>query len=200
MQIQEALSADVMVAAFLQAEVDSPRFGEQVLGILARDHQGRHILDAPDLNNADENAYRARLLGEWRGYGRDTEVFTDLPADTRWYRARLDGDDLKRVKYINDNYWTDFSGGSRLIWDAVLRIRSGEMDSSEAACYRMLADALAQGARFPDMILLHNPCTDELVVLEGHIRMTAYLLSVVSATAWPGGLSVILGSSATMQK
>ena len=79
MRIQEPIPVDVMIATFLQAEVNSVRFGEQILCLLARDRQDRRLLDAPDLNNAEENAYRARLLGEWRGYGRSEDVFTELP-------------------------------------------------------------------------------------------------------------------------
>ena len=197
MRIQETLSENEMVAAFLQAEVDSPRFGGPILRLLARDGQDRRVLDAPDLRRAGENAYRARLLGEWRGYGRNADVFTDLPDDTQWFRAVLDGADLERVKYINDDYWIGFSGGSRLVKDAVARIHSGAIPSGEAACYRVFAEALAQGTRFPELILLHNPRTEELVVLEGHIRITSYLLWLDSR---PTELAVILGSSEQMQK
>src|SRR5438552_1762330 len=148
MRIQEPISADVMVAAFLQAEVNSPRFSQEVLRLLARDHQDRRILDAPDVNSAQENTYRARLLGEWRGYERDADVFTDLPDDTQWFRAVLDRSDLERVLYIKDDYWIGFSGGSRLVKEAVARIHSGEIDRGEAACYRLFAEALEQGAQF----------------------------------------------------
>lgn len=197
MRVQGPLSADVMVAAFLQAEVSSPRFGVPISRLLARDGRGRRVLEAPDLTGADENAYRARLLGEWRGYGRNADVFTDLPGDTHWSHAVLDHADLERVKYINDDYWIGFSGGSRLVKDAVARIHNGEINPGEAACYRAFAEALAQGARFPELILLHNPSTDELVVMEGHIRITSYLLWLGSR---PTQLPVILGASDRMQK
>lgn len=197
MRILEPVPAAVMVAVFLQAEVNSPRFSESVLSLLARDHQDRRILDEPDINSAMENAYRARLLGEWRGYERDADVFTDLPDDTHWFRALLDRTDLERVLYINDDYWIGFSGGSRLVKDAVARILSGEIAPGEAACYRIFAQALGQGAQFPELILLHNPLTDELVVLEGHIRLTSYLLWLGSR---PTELPILLGVSARMKK
>ena len=196
-RIQEPLSVNVMIAAFLQAEAASPRFGLQVQRLLTRDKQDRHVLDTPDLTSAPENIYRAGLLSEWRGYGRDADVFTNLPDDTQWFHALLDRTDLERVKYINDDYWIGFSGGSRLVKDAVARIHSGEIDSGEAACYRVFARALAQGTRFPELILLHNPRTNELVVLEGHIRITSYLLWLESRST---KLRVILGSSGEMEK
>lgn len=186
-----------MVAAFLQAEVASSRFGLEVQRLLTRDRQSRRVLETPDLTSVLENNYRAGLLGEWRGFGRDADVFTDLPDDTQWSHALLDRADLERVKYINDGYWTGFSGGSRLVKDAVARIRSGEIKSSEAMHCRAFAHAPAQGARFPELILLHNPRTDELVILEGHVRLTSYLLWLESR---PTHLRVILGSSGQMEK
>ena len=154
-------------------------------------------MGAPDLTHREENAYRAPLLAERRGYGRSAAVFTDLPDDTRWSRARLDRTDLERVKYTNDDYWIGFSGGSRFVIDAVARIHSGEIAPGEAARYWVFAEALAQRARFPELILLYNPRTDELVVLEGHIRITSYLLWLGSR---PAQLPVILGSSEHMKK
>lgn len=197
MRIQESIFVDVMIAGFLQAEVASPRFGEQILCLLTQDGQDRRVLDSPDLNRTDENAYRASLLGKWRGYGQNADVFTDLPDDTQWFRAVLDRADLERVKYINDDYWIGFSGGSRLVKDAVARIHGGEIHQGEAACYRVFADELAQGKKFPELILLHNPRTEELVVLEGHIRITSYLLWLESR---PTELPILLGRSEKMQK
>src|SRR5690348_14080815 len=121
MRILEPVPVDVMIAAFLRAEIDSPRFGESIRRLLARDGKDRRILAAPDMENAEENAYRARLLGEWRGYGRNADVFTDLPDDTHWFRGLLEPTDRERLKYINDGYWTGFSGGSRLVRAAVAR-------------------------------------------------------------------------------
>jgi hypothetical protein len=197
MHFVKPISVDVMIAVFLQAEVNSPRFSEPLLRLLARDHQDRRILDEPDVNHVDENIYRARLLGEWRGYGQNADVFTDLPDDTQWVRAMLNRSDMERVKYINDDYWTGFSGGSRFVRDAVARIQSGEIDSGEAACYHEFAKAIAAGAQFTEVILLYNPRTEELVVMEGHIRLTSYLLW---AEAQPVELTVLLGISERMQK
>ena len=46
--------------------------------------------------------------------------------------------DLKRIKYINDPYWIDFSDGSRLVIDAAKRILAGAMPDV-ATGYRSLA-------------------------------------------------------------
>jgi hypothetical protein len=50
-----------------------------------------------------------------------------------WYRAALDRADWERVMYINDTeFWNEFSGGSRLVRDAVQRIYAGEVPAEEA--------------------------------------------------------------------
>src|SRR5579871_3678753 len=101
MKIIASVPVEVMIATFLQAEVNSPRFRDSLLRLLVRDHQDRRSLERPDVNSATENAYRAHLLGEWRGYGQNADVFTDLPDDTHWVRAVLDRSDLEQVKYIH---------------------------------------------------------------------------------------------------
>jgi hypothetical protein len=198
MRLLETISADAMVAHFLRTEIHSPRFESAILELLARNGEDRTLVDRPDLNNPTENAHRAALLGEFRGYGRDAEIFTDFPEDVTWYRAVLDQADWERVLYINDeDYWNDFSGGSRLVRDAVQRIYAGEIPDEEAAWYWSIADALAQGQTFPELILVYNPTTKELVLLEGHVRMTGFLLRPANL---PSELPVLLGISSHMKK
>jgi len=187
-----------MVAHFLQTELSSSRFETKILGLLAKGGKARSIVDNPDLNDPIENAYGASLLGEWRGYGRDAEVFTDFPDDVVWYRALLDQADWERVMYIDDKeFWNDFSGGSRLVRDAVQRIYAGEAPAEEAAWFWPIADSLAGGQTFPDLILVYNPTSEELVLLEGHVRMTGFLLRPENL---PSELPVLLGVSSHMKK
>ena len=198
MRLLQSISANEMVAHFLQTELRSLRFGSTILGLLAKDGKDRTIVENPDLHDPAENAYRTTLLGEWRGYGRDADVFTDLPEDVVWYRAVLDRADWIRVMYINDEeFWNGFSGGSRLVRDAVQRIYAGEVPAEEAAWFWPIADALAQGQAFPELILVYNPVTEELVLLEGHVRMTGFLLRSENL---PAELPVLLGVSPHMKK
>jgi hypothetical protein len=176
MRVTERVPEAVMVAAFLKAEFRSGRYGPVLQGFLDRDGRGPDVLDRPNLGEESENAYRAGLLAAYRGYGRDGDVFKDMPPDVEWVRAELDSDDLDRLIYIDDDYWTGFTGGSRRVRDAVERVRTGEINAGEAAPFRSIADAARRGERFPEPILLHNPVSGELVILEGHKRMTGYLL------------------------
>jgi hypothetical protein len=193
-QVPEA----VMVAAFLKAEVNAARYGERLLDLLKQNRRDRSVLDAPDVTDDDANRYRAGLLGEVRGYGRNEDVFTDMPDDVAWYQAILEPSDLDALMYINDDYWTDFTGGSRWVRDAARRISEGAFPMEEVGHFPALAEMVQKGARFPEAILLHNPKSGELVVLEGHKRITAYMM--LPDPLPPELLRVIVGRSDRIKK
>jgi hypothetical protein len=198
MQHLEAIGEDEMVAVFLRAEIASPRFGPAILAILRRDGCDRRIIDRPELADPAANAYRRRVLGEHRGYRRDADVFKDFPGDVRWYRARATIADLARVRYIDYDYWVELSGGSRLAADAAARIRRGiEVFGVGSGGFWRLAEALCAGAVFPELILVGRDERAPLVVLEGHARLTAYLLRPECA---PRALPVLVGYSPRLVK
>src|SRR5438067_1255396 len=109
-----AISEREMVAHFLKTELDSVRFTQQLLELLQRDGMDRRIIDEPNLQNPAENAYRSRLLGDYRGYKRGEGIFRFVPDEAAWHRYALSREELARVRYINDDYWVELSGGSRL--------------------------------------------------------------------------------------
>jgi hypothetical protein len=198
MQHLQPISEDEMVVVFLRTEIASSRFSASILAILDRARQGRQIIDEPDLANPADNAYRRQVLGEWRGYRRDADVFKDFPADVRWYRALALQADLASVHYINDDYWIALSGGSRLVSDAVERIRQGiEAFKISNAGFWYMADSLCAGAVFPELILVGQDERSPLVVLEGHVRLTAYVLRPECA---PASVPVLVGYAPQMAK
>src|SRR5690242_1567733 len=115
MRLVHPIAEAEMVAHFLHTELRSERFRAAIQRLLERKQLPPAIIEQPDLTDPSENCHRADLLGEWRGYGRDGDVFKDIPDDVQWWRAFLGTADLERVKYLNDVYWIDFSGGSRLV-------------------------------------------------------------------------------------
>ena len=180
-----------MVATFLRAEIASPRYAPTILGFLERDGRDRTIVEVPDLANAADNRYRAQILGEYRGRGRDEDVFSDIPADVRWYRALATRDDLAQVRYIDYDYWTELSGGSRRAPDAAARIRQGiEVFGVGNDGFWALENELQQGATFPELILVGAEEQGPLVLLEGHMRLTAYFLV---PECLPAELPVLVG-------
>jgi hypothetical protein len=132
---------------------------------------------SPDLASAHENDYRRRLLTDLRGYDPRTELFTGFPSDVCWHETELFARDLATVRYINYSYWNELSGGSRLAADAAANIHRGiEIFGVSNRPFLDAAQALGTGLRFPPMLLVGTTAAD-LVVLEGHLRLTAYALA-----------------------
>ncbi|HEY0278760.1 MAG TPA: hypothetical protein VGC32_10890 [Solirubrobacterales bacterium] len=69
------------------------------------------------------------------------------------------------------------SGGTRLPGDAARRIRAGSrpFDVSNDR-FEQAAAALAGGTRFPPLILV-GESPDDMVCLEGHVRLTAHAVT-----------------------
>lgn len=196
MQIIGEASEPEMIAHFLQTEIRSPRYADKLLHLLARDGVSRTIVDHPNIANDTENAYRFQLLTNFRGYGHRQDTFQNFPHHVQWQRAVLSPDELLQVKYTNWDYWLELSGGSRRPTDAATAIRAGRTIYDVANDgFLAMAEALRQGARFPDLILVWAGEGTHLVVLEGHARLTAYALAPDSI---PLQVPVILGTSPDM--
>lgn len=60
-----------------------------------------------------------------------------------------------------------------------------------------MAQAVADGARLPPLILLTTGTGGDLVVLEGHVRLTALMLA---RDRLPPELEVLVGSSPAMTR
>src|SRR5262249_43949451 len=103
-----------MVATFLQAEINSPRYAEQILAILTQDGRDRSVIDQPNLGNQADNDFRLFVLDAYRGYQKRVELFENFPTVVEWNRIVLNKADLLRAKYIAYDYWIELSGGSRM--------------------------------------------------------------------------------------
>lgn len=186
-----------MVAVFLQTEINSSRFSTSILGILKRGSFDRKVIDCPNLNDKTENAYRSELLGEYRGYKRNKEIFVDFPDDIQWERVFLNRQNLEQIKYIDWDYWLEISDNTRLASEAAKKVRLGMIDEEEARGYWSVSDALKEGLKLPELILVSKSKEDNLVLLEGHVRLTGYLLM---PEYLPRELSAIVGHSERMDE
>jgi hypothetical protein len=187
-----------MVALFLRTELPSARFGDELRTLLERAGLPERVVTDPDLGEDAENRARLRLLTQQRGYGTRAEVFENFPDDVCWQWAAITAAELARVRYIDDDYWLELSGGTRLAVDAARRIRGGAtpFGVSQDGVLGM-AGALAGGARFPPLILVTTGPGGDLVVLEGHARLTAYMLARDQV---PPELEVLVGSSPSITR
>jgi hypothetical protein len=177
METIRKMSEEEFVLLFLQSEIDSPRWGQQLEDILVRHGANRKLIDRANLSNQAENTLRAEILGEFRGYRRNSKIFTDFPDDADWEKVYLTKEDLKKVKYVDYSYWNELSGGSRLVYDGAKNIKAGlEPFGKSTENFFKAATALKSNQQFPPMILVAKNKTSELIVLEGHLRLTAYLM------------------------
>ena len=193
MQLLGVSSEDEMVACFLRGELSSRRFGRRIRSQLAAAGQTEQLLTDPDLSEAGANVARRALLTATRGYGENRDLFEDFPTHVAWTRAVLSADELAGVRYVDYSYWVELSGGSRRPADAAIRIRAGRraFDVPNEP-FLDAARALVAGERFPPLILV-GESQDDLVCLEGHLRLTAHALM-----DFPSDVECLIGTASAM--
>ncbi len=187
------ISEDEMVATFLRTEISSERFRHKIVRLLDRDAVSPVVIEHSDVMNPDENAYRSRLLGEFRGYRQNREMFEQFPCQIAWQRVAMTPAEILQVKYIDYDYWNELSNGTRSPVEAAETIRAGRtIFGISNDPFLRTADALRQGAVFPELILVRVAADRPMVVLEGHFRLTVYALAPESI---PSAVTVLVGTS-----
>lgn len=176
MEIVWTATEHEMIAEFLQAEYASERFSghlREVMRALALD--ARLIVSA-DLDSAEENAARKKLLGAFRGYGLNRELFEHFPHGIQWHVCSFVRDDLSGIRYINYSYWDELSRGTHAPLTAARTIRDGvEIYHQSNAGFRKAAEFIKAGGKFPRPIFLTSDW-EHFVIVEGHFRITAFAL------------------------
>ena len=187
-----------MVALFLRTELPAARHRDDLRALLERGGLSERVITAPDLGDDAENRSRLRLLTWHRGYGTRTELFDGFPDDVRWQWMAITPAELATVRFIDYDYWVELSGPSRLAADAAPRIRAGVAPFGVPSDWALgMAQEVARGARFPPLILVTTAPGGDLVVLEGHARLTAFMLA---RDKLPPELEVLVGSSPAMTR
>ena len=134
---------------------------------------------------------RRQVLAGYRGYPLG-DVFSGVPADVTWHHAALTLAELATVRYIDYGYWTGFSGGTRLAADGARRLGPWQ-HLPPGTIYRQIAENLGDGRLPPPLIVRGEPGPANLVVIDGHKRLTGLLL----CPQWlPAELEVLLGITA----
>lgn len=109
MNILRTSSEDEMVSEFLNAEYHSERFSEHIKKVMEELLLDESIILSADLNSANENIARKKLLGEFRGYGLNCELFENFPNEIQWSLCNFVSYDLNNIRYIDYSYWNDLS-------------------------------------------------------------------------------------------
>ncbi|WP_339272580.1 hypothetical protein NYE54_14245 [Paenibacillus sp. FSL K6-1330] len=191
MKILNQVQEDEVIAEFLLAEINSDRFKEGILNAL-RDHD-LNLLIKPNLNDQTENKIRRDILGQTRGYGRNTDLFENFPKEVKWYKALFKKQDLKEVMYINYSYWNELSSNTRLPLQASKNIMNQiEVYEISNQGFLDINLVLKNGKVFPRLIFVSMNENSQIVVLEGHARLTAYF---IESEYIPYELEVLIGYS-----
>jgi hypothetical protein len=193
------ISDDVMVLAFLQAEVDSrvDRVAAAIQDFLRQHGCDRSLIDDADLADQEKNRIRRDVLGDLRGFSRNAYLFTNFPPDITWHRGRLTVAELAETKYAGWPEWVKLTHGTRVVKEGAQNT-TNSFYASETIRVQVpaIAEACLAGARFPELILVGPPDFDELVLLEGHKRATSYVRALDAADE----LDVIIGSSEGIER
>jgi hypothetical protein len=192
MRVLAPATEDDMVLSFLQAEIESSRFAEDVRAALAGRGFDRALVDRADVSDPEQNLRRRQVLEDYRGprRGPAAGVFGGFPDDVSWSWVALTPAELADVRYIHWDYWLEVSGGTRRPADAIVRMRrQWDLPGDEV---REVADAVARGTMPLEIVVVGLPPGRNLVVLEGHVRLTGLLLR---PERLPSQIRVLLGTS-----
>lgn len=173
-------SEDEVIAAFLQAEIDSERHAQRIMKELGADRRPRAIVESPDFGDSIENADRRSLLGRVRGWGQGEGMFQGFPERVKWALVALTLGELAEVRYIAWDWWLERSAGTRLATEYARRIRAGQFPGDPESGLRYhepIASRLRNGPPLPRLISVRDASRpDFLVLLEGDVRLTAFFL------------------------
>ena len=191
LELGERVDEAEVIAEFLRAEVDSPRFGPRIRARLDADGRDPRVLTRPDPRDRDENAYRRALLHAYRGTGGSAPLLEGLPEEMDWHRAVIGREEIGLLHYIDYPYWNELSAGTRSPVVAADRIRAGmRAQDRPNDAFLALAERLCAGADVGMPIAVAADHASPLIVLEGHTRVTAMALR---ADCLPARLPVYVG-------
>jgi hypothetical protein len=144
--IQE-ITEEEMILAFIQAEAEAWPDRYQRSGLRPEDF-------GPDADTRDEgqNQRRRSALARARGYGQNQRLFTGLPDDMIWHRARVTVEELGSFRHLNYPTFIGRTNGSRLVRDGSKNVGSVQVGEELNKRILDLSKAVSEGERHPSLI------------------------------------------------
>jgi hypothetical protein len=96
------------------------------------------------------------------------------------------------IRYINWDWWLRITGGTRRPVDAAACIRRGEVAGVTVEEHEPIAARLRAAEPQPPLVAVAPPDRSRLVLVEGHVRLTAYALY---PEYLPAELEIYLGTA-----
>src|ERR1700683_1827179 len=168
-----------MVAAFLKAEFSSPRFSGDLRKAMQSFCAAEAVITRPDTTDLRENELRAQVLGAYRGYRQDREMFAGIPDDLSGHEAEITRQELGDLRYVDYSYWNELTDNTHLVRDGVRNIQEGKLVFGVANDrFWVLTEQILRGEHdFEPIILWGQDSGSPLEILEGHLRATAFGLA-----------------------
>jgi hypothetical protein len=195
-------SDDQVILAWLQAEIESPPFQSYLIGDPPKpSHLARALALArnPDLDNAEHNAARRRIIASAHGFGRGALIFAGLEDDITWRRVRVSIAEVAAMLYSNRNAtWATLAPATRTVAEGAAnaeRMFAGDgtnmyiLSLARTICHADPAPAVSE------LICLRLP-DGGIGLLEGHTRATAMVLEEHKL---PDGVEAYIGDSPSIK-
>jgi len=177
MRIIKKSDENEMVSEFLKMEIASTRYGLKIESILREINVSKRVITDGNIADENENRIRAEILGIFRGYKKDAEIFENFPSPVEWVWAVFDKEDLSKIIYIEYSYWNEISNFTGSPLEAAKTILSGKtIYDVPNDGFIQAARKLRDGHKFPPLIFLTEQNENRFIILEGHLRMTAFCL------------------------
>ncbi|MEA2643202.1 MAG: hypothetical protein QOG08_228 [Chloroflexota bacterium] len=197
-----ATSDDHVILAWLRAEIESPPFQAYLVGDPPKpSHLARALSLArnPDLDNAEHNAERRRIIASAHGFGRGALIFAGLEDDIAWRRARVSIAEVAGMLYSNRNAtWTTLAPATRTVAEgasnAALLFTGDDMNLHILSLARLICHADPAPELAP-LLCLRMP-DGGISLLEGHTRATAIVLE---GHKLPEGVDAFVGESPSIK-
>lgn len=176
MKIIRESTEEEMISNFLLGEICSNRFSKKLKKVLTDLNLNESIIKNPNLDIEKENLLRKKILKKFRGYGKNEGLFENFPNVQKYTLCSFSGSDFKNISYINYSYWNELSNNTSSPLVAAENIKNNKVVFNVSnKQYIDCAKEIEQGKTFVPMIFLTCDYKN-FVILEGHLRMTAYAL------------------------
>lgn len=160
------------VLSWLKAELYSERFKNDLAESLKQLNLTETLITNPDLEDADENVLRYKVLKNYRDWLED-----DLEA-CDWSLVEYDKADVEQLEYIDYSYWNELSDQTHKVGVAAKNIENGKVvfDVPNDRFWSV-AHAFENSENFEPIIVLKDATDRSPRIIEGHVRATAYSLA-----------------------
>jgi O-antigen/teichoic acid export membrane protein len=158
------ISEEEAIAEFLKNEFHHPEFDLYRTKI-------ERLVNAPDLENADENAVRRALLFLRRG-----AMWRELPEDTQWFEVDVATSDLAGIRVFPRAQWRRVSQGSFFLNDIIREIRVESVIHPDDEFFAKLRRLSVEEAVNPTVLLIGVSDTEPLTILDGNHRIASAML------------------------